>query len=662
VSEVLTPITSGAGADANAAPISTCAGSITSEGDAQLNAAQARVQFNVDGSGIKVGVLSDSFDRAGATATHAANDVASGDLPGPGNPCGRTTPVQLVDDSAVGSDEGRGMAQLVHDLAPGASLAFATAFTSETSFANNIRALATAGSKVIVDDVTYFDEPFFQDGPVAVAVNDVTAAGVTYFSSAANNNIISAGNNVGSFEAPAFRLSASCPVGVPASYVTKCMDFNPTATDDNTYGISVPGGRTLRIDLQWAQPWNGVTTDLDVYLLGTGLATPPKSESFNASTTQKPFEFLSYQNPTASTKNLNLVINRCDAVSCDAGGGNTASPRLKFGFVQNGGQTVVPTEYTASSGGDTVGPTIFGHNGAGNAMSTAAVPFSNSAAPEGFSARGPVTQYFGPVSGTTAAPPLASPETLLKPDIAATDGGQTTFFTPSGSIFRFFGTSAAAPHAAAVAALQLSANPSQSVDQVKAAQKATAVPVGGFGPEAVGSGLINALGAVPANPPPWNPTVAVQPLTTNDNTPALSFTVSPEPKATTCSIDGAAAVTCASPFVPAKLGDGSHTLTVNAVDYFGQSAGGSSTVNVDTTKPTIKLKKKPAKRTSKTTAKFKIKSEQGATLSCKLDKKKAKQCTGKAKFRVGPGKHKLVITATDAVGNVGKLTYKWKVT
>ena len=85
------------------------------------------------------------------------------------------------------------MAQIVHDLAPGANLAFATAFNGMLDFADNIRALKAAGSKVIVDDVSYFDEPYFQDGPVSVAVNQVTNQGVTYFSSAANNNIISAG-------------------------------------------------------------------------------------------------------------------------------------------------------------------------------------------------------------------------------------------------------------------------------------------------------------------------------------------------------------------------------------------------------------------------------------------------------------------------------------
>ena len=493
VVEVLTPMTS-----------STCpAGNKVSEGDTQLNAATARTQFGVDGTGVKVGVLSDSFDRHAAAVTHASGDASSGDLPGVGNTCGHTTPVQnLHDEHATGEDEGRAMLQIVHDLAPGAPLAFATASTGETTFADNIRALQTAGAKVIVDDVTYFDEPFYQDGPVAVAVNDVTALGSPYFSSAANNNIISGGNNVASWEAPAFRDSGSCPTGVPA-FATHCMDFNPSATPDNTYGISVPNGRTVKLDLQWAQPWFGVTTDLDSYLVSSGGTLLASSESFNVhgfpGTTEEPFEFLSWTNTTGSTQTVHLAINRCDAVCAGGPGPDSGTPRLKVVFAENGGQSIVPTEYTTSSGGDVVGPSIFGHNGAANAVSTAAVPYNNSATPEAFSSRGPTTLYFGPVLSTTPAAPLGSPQVLAKPDIAATDCGVTTFFAfLDGADWRFCGTSAAAPHAAAIAALQLQANPAATVAEVRAAQTANAVPVGAFPHEAVGAGLIDAVGAVGA--------------------------------------------------------------------------------------------------------------------------------------------------------------------
>ena len=110
---------------------------MVSEADVQLRAAQARVAAGVDGTGVKVGVLSDSYDVADVVPIYAAHDVASGDLPGTGNPCGRTTPVQVLQElppkDGPGADEGRAMLQLVHDIAPGSPLAFATASPARTS-------------------------------------------------------------------------------------------------------------------------------------------------------------------------------------------------------------------------------------------------------------------------------------------------------------------------------------------------------------------------------------------------------------------------------------------------------------------------------------------------------------------------------------------------
>ena len=114
------------------------------------------------------------------------------------------------------------MGQIVHDLAPAAELSFATAFTGDTSFANNIRALRTAGADVIVDDVFYFNEPAFQNGPIGVAVEDVVADGAAYFSAIGNENLIVGGNTVASYEAPAFR-----PIACPAGITGTCHDFDP---------------------------------------------------------------------------------------------------------------------------------------------------------------------------------------------------------------------------------------------------------------------------------------------------------------------------------------------------------------------------------------------------------------------------------------------------
>jgi hypothetical protein len=173
-----------------------------------------------------------------------------------------------------------------------------------------------------------------------------------------------------------------------------------------------------------------------------------------------------------------------------------ANPRLKFILLQNGGG-VTATEYPESSGEDVVGPAIYGHAGAASAIAVGAVPFNNSAKIERYSSRGPVTHYFGPVEGSAPAAQLGSPEVLAKPDLAATDCGVTTFFANfSAGTWRFCGTSAAAPHAAAIAALVRQAKPTFPAQQVRSALTDTAAPVGAFTPEAAGAGLVNAFAAI----------------------------------------------------------------------------------------------------------------------------------------------------------------------
>jgi hypothetical protein len=143
----------------------TDVGDVTSQGDVAMNFDDARGLFGVDGSGITIGVLSDSFDTG--TGSYA-QDIASGDLP---------SGIQVLEDFPGGTDEGRGMMQLIHDVAPGADLAFHSAFNGQAGFANGILDLANvAGADVIVDDVLYFVEPMFQDGIIAQAVDTVVSS------------------------------------------------------------------------------------------------------------------------------------------------------------------------------------------------------------------------------------------------------------------------------------------------------------------------------------------------------------------------------------------------------------------------------------------------------------------------------------------------------
>jgi hypothetical protein len=496
VTPVLAPMTAAA----------TCpSGAIVSEGDTQLKAHTAREEDGVDGSGVTVGILSDSFNQAteaadgsgNPIATEETDDVKSADLPGASNECGNTTPVLVLKSeksAAEASDEGRAMAQIVHDLAPGAHIDFVSAFNGELAFAKGIKELAAKGAKVIADDVFYFEEPFFQDGPVGAAVSKVVEGGATYFSAAGNDNLLDASgeHDIASWETPAYRDSGSCPPAVEARAGANgihCLDFNPDPEKaDRTFGIKVEPESELTVDLQWDEPWYGVATDLDAYLLNASGYLVQEAAEANVETSQMPVEVLSWANESSTSKTVQLVVNRALG---------EAAPRVKLALLENGGG-VEATEYPRSSGKDVVGPTIFGHSGSASAIAVAAVPFNSNSQPEPYSSRGPVIHGFGPVEGTTPAAPLGPPEEIIsKPDLTATDCGKTTFFAIFASPFwRFCGTSAAAPHAAAVAALMLDAEPAAEPEAVRAALEGSAAPVGSFGSCAVGAGLVEAVGAV----------------------------------------------------------------------------------------------------------------------------------------------------------------------
>jgi hypothetical protein len=658
VAEVLTPIVRGA----------DCGGAVRSEGDAQLNAANARAGFGVDGSGVTVGILSDSFDRDPGTATRAVGDVVSGDLPGPGSPCGSTAPVGVLDDSEeAGADEGRAMAQIVHDLAPGATLDFATAFNGELGFAANVKALAAAGAKVIADDVAYFEEPFFQEGPVAVAVNEVAAAGVSYFSAAGNDNLIdSAKRDIASWEAPAFRDSAGCPAELSAFGVGHCMDFDPGADSDDTFGITVAEGATLTIDLQWAEPWNGVHTDLDAFLLdadGKPLKVEVGSEEFLVGATddnvagKRPVEVLQWENDTGSSAGVQLAINNCFGACNSAADG--AAPRLKFAMLENG-HGVTATEYPESSAGDVVGPTVFGHAAAAGAIAVGAVRYNAGSQPEPYSSRGPVHHYFGPVLGT--GPAAAIDTAVAKPDLAATDCGATTFFARlEAGIWRFCGTSAAAPHAAAVAALMRQADPGADPAAVRATLTGTAHPVGSAGANAVGAGLIDAYGAVAAIALPPTVTITKPPAPLSRvRRPAIEFSAN-RPVSFSCEIDGGPPQPCASPFgVPAALADGTHGIAVSGVDLADRrGASGTAGFTIDTKAPRTTIVKHPRKliRTHrrKVRARFRFAAgEPGVTFVCKVDRGLLRFCGRNFSRRFGEGRHVVKVRGSDPAGNVDR--------
>jgi hypothetical protein len=557
-------------------------GSVISEGVQQLNVEGARATFpGADGDGLTVGVLSDSFDQAkaavsgGPVAATAGEDEETRDLPGGKNDClGQEEGVHVLEPYEPKEgleeevfDEGRGMLQIVHDIAPQANLAFHSAFNGEPDFAEGIEELAEAkpsggGADVIVDDVAYFEEPFFQDGPVAAAVNKVVGKGVAYLSAAGNDNLLDGeGDEIASWEAPAYRDSGECPQEIRERASLNghhCLDFNPGPATDRTFGIRVEPGEVLSLDLQWAEPWDGVLTDLDAFLLDAEGRLLAGSVADNIAESQQPTEIIQWDNTAPTAKTVQLVVNRF---------AGSADPRLKFILLQNGGG-VTGTEYPRSGGGDVVGPSIYGHAGAPGAIAVGAMRYAprlgEPVQPEEYSSRGPVTHYFGQVKASNMpAAPLAEPLVLSKPDVTATDCGRTTFFAVESApeVWRFCGTSAAAPHAAGVATLMLDEEGAASPDEIREALVASAAPIVGFGPCAVGGGLVEARGAIEAilagppypagesceppeslpgevfvapgnwgleNPPPVQPPVTPPPPTLTPTAPQTAFAKHPK--------------------------------------------------------------------------------------------------------------------------------------
>jgi hypothetical protein len=667
-------------------------GSVISQGVAQLNVPAARAAFGTFGAGQSVGVISDSFNSATkiegqAVPTHAATDEASNDLPGPASNCvGQQLPVRVIAEAPSGvepTDEGRAMLQVIHDVAPEAQLAFATAYSSELQFAQNIERLAApvgsggAGATVIVDDVGYPAEPFFQEGPVAVAIQKVTAAGVTYLTAAGNDNLIDgSGRDIASWEAPRYKPTA-CPSALNTLLVepsNACMNFSPSDTDP-TFEMTVSAHHPLLIDLQWAEPRFGVATDLDAYLFSSTTDQLLAESELNNVDEGFPVEYIDWENANSkSAQNVYLVINRCSG-KCNPGA-SEGTPRLKFDLVEDG-SGVTKTEYPQSEGENVVGPTIFGHAGSGAAITLAAVPYTESATapkePEFYSSRGPVTHYFGPVTSISPAAALAAPETLIKPNLTATDCASTTFFSPpkQNGAYHFCGTSEAAPHAAAIAALMRQFNPVASPAAINAAMEASATKFTTVtSPFAVGAGLLNAAGAIGAlgpPPPPPPPAPAPTPPTpevkitkgpkaiSNQKRPTFEFTSSVS-ASFSCQMNGGAAQSCSSPYkVPSALGDGRHSFSVTATAQ-GRSGSSSYAFKVDTKAPKVKIAGHPGKvvrtKNRSLVAKFKLKASGGpATFHCRVDREKRRVCGKKFRHRFKRGKHELKVWAKDKAGN-----------
>lgn len=445
------------------------------EGDITHRANEARRTFGVNGSGVRIGVLSDG-------AVNLRQSQARGAL----------GPVTILPGQIGDGDEGTAMLEIIHQLAPGAELFFATAFNSVPSFAENIRALRRAGCDIIVDDVFWVTESPFQDGQapgvisstggglIAQAVNEVTASGALYFSSAGNSGNL-ANNTSGVWEGP-FKPGANAapPLPIDAGII---HDFG-----DGQLSNLVTVGTSFPVTLSWSDPLGGSANDYDLYALnitGTALLAASVDAQFGS---QDPFEILPAQ---AGGRRLVIALFEGEERFLHL---NTNRGRLA---IATNGQT-----RGHSAGAEAISvaatPAFFPFGPAPNPTGPFPNPFTGTSRVELFTSDGPRRLFFD-----AEGRPLA-PEGILrqKPDGTAADGTSVTgvgFFPTT-----FYGTSAAAPHAAAIAALIKSANPSLSAAQIRQTLIDTAIDIERPGvDELSGAGIfmpINAAQALGLNP------------------------------------------------------------------------------------------------------------------------------------------------------------------
>jgi hypothetical protein len=406
----------------------------------------------LDGTGLKIGILSDSFNLLGGEA----NDQANGDL---------GSSITILKEGSTGRDEGRAMAQLIHSIAPNAQIFFYTATSSEADFANGIKTLAAQGCTVIVDDVVYFDEPFYQDtGVVTKAVEQVIGQGVSYFTAAGNS-----GKN--------YYENTFNPL-------TTTLDQLGTVTAHDIGGgtpfekVELSANAVLDFTLEWTEPYStspGSTRQYDIgvalfdsagtfvqkWTLGNLRGNPVLEINTTLTNAAGVYSLVFYESSgTVTPGTFKLIMFQGSTATIDGVGAGFGSG------TSIGHQTVAAANTVA-------------------AVSYAQTPANGVATPvvESFSGTGPAVTYINS-SGTTLATPIVS----NNPDFAATDGSPTSVFNP------FFGTSAAAPNAAAVDLLVIQADSRLSNVQQSYVLSKSAVSTGDT--TSGGAGLIQADVAV----------------------------------------------------------------------------------------------------------------------------------------------------------------------
>jgi len=412
-------------------------GKVTTQGDQILKADIARQLFGLDGKGIKVGIISDSFN----SLSGLSEDVKSGDLPGKANPFGYRQPVTILADTDEPLlDEGRALGQIIHDIAPGAELFFHTfveedrdgLFSDEESFAKAVSTLTAAGVDIIVEDAV-IPASLLQDGKAAKAIEAAINQGVVVVSAAGNNGGVSYDS--------VFRPGAEFEL---EGFQFQAHDFDPTDGVDFFQNINLPEENTLISSLLgWDDPIGEIKTEYVQFLVNTPeLPNPDNIVAISGLTSESavdvPLQGLEYA--PENDEQLYFVIARV---------GDDVSEKptfIKWVSGANGADRKIDYEYIDE---DANNRSVYGYSNAPSSITVGATDIDNPTEVRSYSSRGG-----SPILFDAEGNRLANPIFRNKPEVYAPDGVATNF--PIDSPFaEFLGTSASAPHIAGIAALML---------------------------------------------------------------------------------------------------------------------------------------------------------------------------------------------------------------
>jgi len=409
-------------------------GSVLSQGDSLMGADEFRQSTGVNGSGIKIGIISNGVD-------HWTLARDTGNLPSD----------LVVLSNTLGGDEGTAMLEIIHDLAPNAELVFHDSGDNIIAFNNAISELIDAGCDIVCDDIGWIGEPFFEDGIIAQHVrNELNSNNVLYFSSAGND---AERHYQGQFNKDAYNFH----------------DFS-SLYGAQSLPVIVPANQTLMVVLQWNDRFGSSSNDYDLFLSDINYNLASYSVNIQNGYND-PLEYIIWENPYSYDVYMNIDMKSYASV--------TKTMEL---FVYGG--SILDYGTTADS--------IYGHPAVSEVIAVGAINAGdpNSIAP--YSSQGNVTISY-PAS-----------QIRKKPDLAAIDGVSVT--GAGGFPSTFFGTSAAAPHAAAVAALVWSQSPDKTATQIKSMLLNGAYDLGAVGNDTIyGYGRLDAiLAGTPATPKAFN--------------------------------------------------------------------------------------------------------------------------------------------------------------